>query len=194
MVSTPACAGAGPQGLTPTHARPMPQIIIIAGPNGAGKTSFANKHFDKPRAGLVYLNADEIARELTGADLAQAQRDVRAGREMLRRMEALAAERASFMFETTLASLSYARRIEAWRKSGYAVALIYLRLPSADEAVERVRRRVAQGGHGIPERVIRERFAKSGEYLEKHYKGLVDEWYVWDSLEGSFRRAEAWDD
>ena len=36
----------------------MQEIIIIAGPNGAGKASFANKHFDKPRAGLTYLNAD----------------------------------------------------------------------------------------------------------------------------------------
>jgi predicted ABC-type ATPase len=42
----------------------MPQIIIIAGPNGTGKTSFANKHFDKPRTGLAYLNADEIARDM----------------------------------------------------------------------------------------------------------------------------------
>jgi predicted ABC-type ATPase len=172
----------------------MPQIIIIAGPNGAGKTSFANKHFDKPRTGLVYLNADEIARELPAANLSSAQRDVRAGRQMLQQMEALVAAHASFMFETTLASLSYAHKIPAWRRSGYAVALIYLRLPSAATAIERVHRRVVQGGHGIPERVIGARFAKSGEYFQKHYKGIVDEWYVWDSLEGEFRRAEAWDD
>jgi predicted ABC-type ATPase len=172
----------------------MPQIIIIAGPNGAGKTSFANKHFDKPRSSLAYLNADEIARELAGAGLTQTQRDVRAGRLMLKRMDGLVGARASFMFETTLASLTYARRIPTWRERGYAVGLIYLRLPSAAMAVARVRRRVAQGGHGIPERTIRQRFAKSGEYFQKHYKGLVDEWYVWDSLEGSFRQAEAWND
>jgi len=141
----------------------MPQIIIIAGPNGAGKTSFANKHFDKPRADLTYINADEIARELTAAGLSQVQRDVPAGREMLRRMEALVATRGSFMFETTLASLTYARRIPEWRQRGYVVALIYLRLPDVAMSIERVRRRVAQGGHGIPEAVIRQRFAKSGE-------------------------------
>jgi len=132
---------------------------------------------------------------MPGSDrLTQAQRDVRAGREMLRRMAALVEARASFMFETTLASLSYARKIAAWRKQGFAVGLIYLRLPSAAQAIERVRRRVAQGGHGLPEAVIRERFAKSGEYFQKRYKGLVDEWYVWDSLEGEFRQAEAWND
>ena len=57
-----------------------------------------------------------------------------------------------------------------------------------------MRRRVAQGGHGIPERTIRQRFAKSREYFEKHYKPLVDEWYVWDSLEDEFRLAHAWTD
>src|SRR5262245_24134549 len=120
----------------------MPQIVIIAGPNGAGKTSFANKHFDKPRGELAYLNADEIARELPGGSrLARAQRDVRAGRHMLRLMETLVEARASFMFETTLASLTYARKIPQWRQRGYAVALIYLRLADVATSIERVRRR-----------------------------------------------------
>jgi predicted ABC-type ATPase len=69
-----------------------------------------------------------------------------------------------------------------------------LRLPNVEKSLERVRRRVARGGHGIPEDVIRQRYAKSIDYLEKHYKSAVDEWYVWDSLEGYFRRAEAWND
>jgi predicted ABC-type ATPase len=172
----------------------MPQIIIIAGPNGAGKTSFANKHFDRPRAGLAYLNADEIARDMPAAGLTPAQRDIRAGRAMLKRMDGLVADRASFMFETTLASLAYARKIPAWRKHGYAVGLIYLRLPDVAASIARVRRRVAQGGHGLPEATIRQRFARSADYFERHYKRLVDEWYVWDSLEGEFRLAEAWND
>ena len=73
------------------------------------------------------------------------------------------------------------------------MALIYLRLPNVEMSIERVRRRVAGGGHGIPEGVIRQRFAKSAAYLESHYKLVVDEWYIWDSLEGKFRLAEAWD-
>jgi predicted ABC-type ATPase len=52
----------------------MPQIIIIAGPDGAGRTSFANKHLDKPRADLVYVDADEIARDLIASGLSEAQR------------------------------------------------------------------------------------------------------------------------
>jgi predicted ABC-type ATPase len=177
----------------------MPQIVIVAGPNGAGKTSFANKHFDKPRTDLVYLNADEIARDMADAEtgaaaLPRAQRDMRAGKAMLRRMDALVAAGASFVFESTLASLTHARKIPAWRQRGYAVGLVYLRLPSVAAAIARVRRRVAQGGHGVPEATVRQRFARSADYLEKYYKRLVDEWYVWDSLEDEFRLAEAWND
>jgi predicted ABC-type ATPase len=173
----------------------MQRVIIIAGPNGAGKTSFANEFPPAKAERLVYLNADQIAREIAragDADLTQAQADIKAGRQMLARMNALAEAGADFMFETTLASLSYARKIPDWRRRGYRVALIYLRLPDAAMAVDRVRRRVAAGGHGVPERVIRQRFARSVAYLESHYKPIVDEWYTWDSLEGEFRLAEAW--
>jgi predicted ABC-type ATPase len=170
------------------------EIIIIAGPNGAGKTSFANEYLPAAREGLVYLNADEIAREIADPALTKAQRDLRAGREMLMRIDTLVSSGTEFMFETTLASLSYAKKIPAWKASGYVVALIYLRLPSVEMSIERVRRRVAAGGHGIAEPVIRQRFAKSTAYLESHYKPAVDEWYIWDSLEGQFRLSQAWDD
>jgi predicted ABC-type ATPase len=172
----------------------MQEIIIIAGPNGAGKTSFANAYLPAAREGLVYLNADEIAREISEPTLTKAQLDLRAGREMLSRTAALVGAGADFMFETTLASLSYAAKIPAWQARGYTVALIYLRLPSVEMSIERVRRRVAAGGHGVLEVTIRQRFAKSETYLESHYKPVVDEWYIWDSLEGQFRLAEAWDD
>ncbi len=172
----------------------MQEIIIIAGPNGAGKTSFANEYLPAAREGLVYLNADEIAREISGPALTKAQLDLRAGREMLSRITALVGAGTEFMFETTLASLSYATKVPAWQARGYTVALIYLRLPSVEMSIDRVRRRVAAGGHGVPETVIRQRFAKSAAYLELHYKPIVDEWYTWESLEGQFRLAEAWDD
>src|SRR5262245_26520563 len=131
----------------------MQRIIIIAGPNGAGKTSFANEYPPAKRERLVYLNADQIAGEITDRGLTQAQRDMRAGRAMLARMEALIAARTELMFETTLASLSFAKKVPAWRKRGYTVALIYLRLPSVEMSIARVRRRVAAGGHGIAEGV-----------------------------------------
>lgn len=172
----------------------MREIIIIAGPNGAGKTSFANAYFPFAREGLLFVNADEIANELRPHEGNVVHRDIRAGREMLRRIDRLVEGRAEFMFETTLASLSYAQKIPRWQKQDYYVSLIYLRLPNVEASIERVRRRVLLGGHGIPERTIRQRFARSLLYLDEIYKPLVNDWSVWDSLEGSFRIAEMWDD
>ena len=169
----------------------MHEIIIIAGPNGAGKTTFANA-FLRSTKGLVYVNADEIARELSDPALTPAQLDIRAGRQMLDRIGALVQARAEFVFETTLASLTYAAHIPAWRALGYFVTLAYLRLPNVEASIARVRRRVEAGGHGIPEPIIRRRFARSLECLDSRYKPVVDEWYIYDSLEGDFALAEDW--
>lgn len=164
----------------------MPEIIIVAGPNGAGKTSFARQHIHTGSQKFKFVNADEIARELPTSITLQTRRDLQAAREMLKRIDALAAAKSDFMIETTLAALTYIDKIKNWRSAGYRVTLIYLRLANADQAVERVRRRVAAGGHGIPDATIRRRFDMGLEYLEKYYKPAVDEWYDIDSLEGSY--------
>jgi predicted ABC-type ATPase len=173
----------------------MQELIIIAGPNGSGKTSFANAYLPAEANRLVFVNADEIARELASANLSASQLDLRAGRLMLERIQSLTLARTELLFETTLASLAYARQIPKWQVLGYTVALIYLlRLPDVESALSRVRRRVAAGGHDIPPDVVARRFGRSLEYLEKYYKPVVDEWYVYNSLEGSFELAEAWNE
>jgi predicted ABC-type ATPase len=166
----------------------MPEIIIVAGPNGAGKTSFARQHVDMGLRTFTFVNADEISRELSAKS--QTQRDLQATRLMLEQIDELAARRADFMIETTLAALTYIEKIGLWQRAGYHVSLIFLRLPSADHAVERVRRRVAAGGHAIPEETIRRRFTMGLDFLDKHYKQAVDAWYIVDSLEGSYDLAE----
>lgn len=172
----------------------MKELIIVAGPNGAGKTSFANKYLPAAREALVFVNADEIARGLSVDESMSTQRDVAAGRQMLDEIDRLASLGIEFMLETTLATLIYATRIPRWQQQGYWVSLIYLKLPSADASVERVRRRVQAGGHAISEDVVRRRFEKSVKYLERIYKPLVDDWSVWDSLEGDFRVIATSDD
>jgi predicted ABC-type ATPase len=171
----------------------VPQIVIIAGPNGAGKTTFASNYLVGPRAHFSFVNADEISREAARRGVPQRQVNIRAARIMLERIDNLVTDRADFAFETTLATLSYARKIRAWRRSGYVVSLVYLRLPSIEASIERVQRRVMAGGHGIPEEIIRRRFGTSATYLENLYKSIVDRWYIWDSIEGDFILAESWD-
>jgi predicted ABC-type ATPase len=164
----------------------MPEVIIVAGPNGAGKTSFARQFITRLDRKLSFINADEIARAIPEDVQPQSRRDIEAARSMLRRMGQLVNEQADFGIETTLSALGYLAKIRLWQSLGYRVTLIFLRLPSADHAVERVRRRVSAGGHDIPEDTIRRRFDQGLENLEMLYKPLVDSWYVYDSHEGSY--------
>jgi predicted ABC-type ATPase len=160
------------------------KIVIIAGPNGAGKTTFAKSLLPKLSGVFVYLNADEIARQMSLPA-------VGAGREILRLIDHHVKQRDDIMLETTLAGNNYLRRIPQWQQQGYLVSLYYLRLPNIETSINRVNKRVREGGHNIPEAVIRKRFQRSLDSLEIA-KNLLDEWYVFDSLEGSFRFVESW--
>lgn len=159
-----------------THAK---KIIIIAGPNGAGKTTFA-REFLPAEAGLpVFVNADLIAAGLSPFHPELAA--IRSGRLMLQDIDAHAVAGRSFAFETTLAGRSYVRRIEAWRRDGYIVELIFLSLPSAEDAIRRVAQRVKQGGHDVAEDVIRRRFAAGMRHFLETYRQRVDFWMWFDN-------------
>ena len=73
------------------------------------------------------------------------------------------------------------QRIEVWRQRGYHVSLFFLSLPIAEMAVARVAERVRQGGHDIPEAVIRRRFVAGRANFERHYRAAVDAWAIYDN-------------
>jgi predicted ABC-type ATPase len=64
---------------------------------------------------------------------------------------------------------------------GYYVKLIFLNLPNADMAMARVAARVAQGGHDVPEDIIRRRYSSGFRNFENIYKDLVDAWILYDN-------------
>ena len=100
---------------------------------------------------------------------------------MLRRLDEHVARGESFAFETTLSGRGYAKFIPRWRQRGYRVTLFFLRLPSPEVAIARVRQRVLEGGHDVPDRVIRRRLQAGWRNWERIYKDLVDEWAVYDN-------------
>ena len=161
---------------------PERKIIVIAGPNGAGKTTFAREYLPFEPACPIFVNADLIAAGVS--PLAPEAAAFRAGRLMLEEIDRHARQGRSFAFETTLAGLGHVRRIRSWRQAGYVVKLIYLPLATPEEAVRRVQQRVLQGGHDIPEAVIRRRFARSVANFRDVYRGLVDSWLVLDRRAG----------
>jgi predicted ABC-type ATPase len=126
----------------------MKEIVILGGPNGAGKTTAARVLLPEYFQLHEYLNADEIARQISPNDVEAAA--FAAGRRMIERMRELVRTGMSFGFETTCSGKSYLRILERCRREGWRITLIYLWLPSSQDAINRVARRVRQGGHSIP--------------------------------------------
>lgn len=159
------------------------RAIIIAGPNGAGKTTFAREFLPNEADCPVFVNADLIAAGL--APFAPETAAVQAGRLMLQELARHFAERQSFAFETTLSGRAYLQHIHQWQSVGYRVKLIFLQLDSPEEAIARVAQRVRQGGHHIPEAIIRRRFVAGRENFERLYAPLVDAWALYDNAGAS---------
>jgi predicted ABC-type ATPase len=156
-----------------------PKILMIAGPNGAGKTTFARSFLPEEAHCPRFINADLIAAGLS--PFAPESASMRAGRLMLGEMADCVRRRESFAFETTLSGLGYIKHIAQWRIRGYHVALFFLALPNVETAIARVAERVRQGGHDIPENVIRRRFASGLRHFDQNYKPCVSTWAKYDS-------------
>jgi predicted ABC-type ATPase len=150
------------------------KVIIIAGPNGAGKTTFAREWLPREAECPLFVNADLIAAGLSPFDPDAAA--FRAGRLMIEEIDRHAAAGESFAFETTLSGHTYARRIVKWRSEGFRVKLVFLSLPTAEDAIARMAARVQHGGHDVPADVIRRRFVMGLRNFVDLYRDLVDEW------------------
>lgn len=128
---------------------------------------------------LRFINADLIAAGLAPFNPESAS--FKAGRLMLAEIDECVNAGHSFAFETTLSGLAYLKKIAIWQKLGYEVKLWFLSLPMEDVAVSRVARRVQQGGHNIPEDVIRRRFRAGLENFYERYSKVVNSWAFYDS-------------
>lgn len=161
-----------------SDAKP-PVVAVLGGINGAGKTTASRDILQNILRIPVFVNADAIARGLNGFN--PEAEAVRAGRIMLEFLHDLAARRANFAFETTLAARTYAPWLATLRATGYEVNLFYYWLQSADEAVRRVASRVQAGGHDIPADTIRRRYSRSVRNFLEMYRPIADHWRVYDN-------------
>lgn len=157
-----------------------PKITILAGPNGAGKTTFARSFLPQEANCLRFINADLIAAGLS--PFAPETAALKAGRLMLREIDHCVKRQESFAFETTLSGMGYLSRIRHWRLMGYEVSLYFLALTSPEIAIMRVAARVKQGGHDIPESVIRRRFIAGLNNFNNAYKPEVDRWATFNNV------------
>lgn len=157
----------------------LPNLYIIAGCNGAGKTTASFTMLPELLNVREFVNADEIARGIS--PFRPETVSIEAGRIMLKRIDELMAQKQDFAFETTLSTRSFAVLCTNAREKGYKIHLLFLWLDSVELAIERVKQRVAQGGHHIPEETIRRRYQKGIRNFFTLYEERVDAWLFLDN-------------
>lgn len=150
-------------------------MYMLAGANGSGKSTISKVLL--PTEGIVYVNPDDIARELNPEDPPAAK--IAAGKEAIRRIDELLEEGASFAIESTLSGSGYVEIIRRAKSLGYMITIAYVFVDSAEFCLERIRVRVQNGGHGVPADDVRRRYGRSKENFVSTYAPLADHWMLY---------------
>ncbi len=164
----------------------MPTLFILAGPNGAGKTTFYFKAIEEGyiNKDLPFINVDVIARNELGGyteeNFAKAAEIARA------RMADHIGRKEDFMIESNLAKTSDYTWIENMKKSGYEIILYFLCTKDILINIDRVERRVKEGGHFIPAHIITDRYNLCLIYLKTKLH-IFKEAYLIDNTEQTIR-------
>ncbi|MFZ5670864.1 MAG: AAA family ATPase [Pseudomonadota bacterium] len=152
----------------PSEPPDPPSLWIIAGANGSGKSSAYDKAaIEAPQGSVWIINPDVLAKRIAEQEALPLTPD--ANLEAVKRIESwlYASVRAhqTVGVETVLSTDKYRKLVGCAHEHGFRVRFIYVVLKSADLNVERVRNRVAKGGHDVPEARIRDRRKRSFEQL-----------------------------
>jgi predicted ABC-type ATPase len=148
---------------SPLDARPI--VVAVAGPNGAGKTTFYEAHLAP--AGLRFVNADNLAREL--------ELDPYAAAELAARLrETLVDQGESFVFETVFSDPvgEKVAFMKAAAARGYTALLCFVGVDGPAVSEERVAMRVAQGGHDVPSDKLAARYPRTLRNLARAIREL----------------------
>jgi predicted ABC-type ATPase len=152
----------------------MKKLYVIAGCNGAGKTTASYTILPEILDCKEFVNADEIARGISPFQPEKV--GIEAGRMMLKRLSNLLESEESFAFETTLSTRSYVKLVERAKQMGYQITCLFFWLDSEELAISRVATRVKEGGHNIPEEVIRRRYKGGLKNFFNLFLLRVDNW------------------
>ena len=159
----------------------MPNLYIISGCNGAGKTTASYTILPELLHCKEFVNSDEIAKGISPFNFSTMAVAIEASRIMYKRIRELIGLAETFALETTLASRSIANLVKDAQTKGYYVTLLFFWLNTPDLAVERVKNRVAMGGHHVSEPTVRRRYRAGIRNLFRLYMPICDYWMITDN-------------
>ena len=145
-------------------------FYLIGGPNGSGKSTLRKRIVGK-NPNLEVLDLDDIA-------ATQKVSNITAARQLLKEdLPRVLSSGHSFVLESTLSGTYDTRIIKMAHNLEYKVVFNFVFLDSVEQNIERIKQRVAQGGHDVPIGDVRRRYEKSLHNFRKIAPmAEVDEW------------------
>jgi predicted ABC-type ATPase len=154
-------------------------VYIIAGANGSGKTTFAKTFLPEYAQCPNFINADLIAQGLAPFD--QRSAALKAGKLVLAQIDEFSHRGIDFAFETTLSGKAYEILLKELKHKGYKISLFFLWIPNSEMAIGRIKDRVRDGGHFVPDIDVRRRFNRGLDNFFKIYEPILDAWMLFDN-------------
>lgn len=143
----------------------QPALLIVGGPNGSGKSSaYHDTDIEAGGRSVWIINPDLLTARIRDIEgVSQDEANLSAVVRIEAWLGASIDVHKTIGVETVLSTGKYRRLVAKAKANGFGVWLIYVTLDSPDRNVERVKLRVAKGGHDVPEARIRSRYQRSLE-------------------------------
>jgi predicted ABC-type ATPase len=158
----------------PSKGNERPRFWIVAGPNGCGKSTAYGRGDVMGLDGSVWIiNPDLLTVRLKDAENLDL---LAANLAAVQRIEAWLDKsievHQTIGVETVLSSPKYRRLVEKAKAHDFEVCFVYVYVVSVEIQLERIRARVAKGGHDVPPDKVRERRVRSFDQMP---------WFFWQA-------------
>ena len=142
--------------------------FIFAGINGVGKSTLYYDELLRNKYFGTRINTDEFVSSF--GSWKDPKDQFKAAKIALKLRQNCIKMKANFNQETTLCGKSILSLFKELKSKAYKIELYYVGVNTTQIAKERVKARVAKGGHGVDERIIDKRFDESLHNLLKVFE------------------------
>ena len=165
-----------------TRNLPQPRFWIVAGPNGCGKsTAYDRSDVDEFGGTVWIINPDLLTSKIMDVEHLERQTaNLTSVQRIERWLEASIDAHQTIGVETVLSTGKYRRLVERAKSREFEVRLIYVFITDPAVQLERIRLRVAKGGHDVPTAKVLERRSKSLAQLGWFFEH-ADEAWIYDN-------------
>ncbi|WP_245294223.1 AAA family ATPase [Rhizobium etli] len=156
--------------------------MIIAGPNGSGKSSvYENADLEMEGRSVWIVNPDLLAARISKVESRPPlEANLTAVQRIESWLEASINVHKTIGVETVLSTEKYRRLVVAAKALGFAIWFLYVILDSPERSIERIKLRVAKGGHPVPDEKVRQRYQRSLEQFP-WFLDQADKAWIWDN-------------